>query len=448
MKNFTKVDKRKYSNPPNPSEANFIVFSMIVRFEELEAIINSFPQHGTKRNLNSRDTDYQNARACTVAWSGSKGNNVPILPWNLFSIGVVIDPEKIDAPYGDIIACNSNDLVPKIASEAPKAKYASLTKTDSKYTGKTIVRRLNDQLSPITNQATILKKEDGSHEIFPEGKIDVFAANIWRKYFKENRRKTNEVLCIQKSDCTNPIDGIFLDVTSNPYATIPSFARFFHLSREENRQSLKKLFESNQNLKLYIYDRNLEDHIVRVVDNITAIALIDQRTAFTKDFTSTLPVYQGVISATKEISETSQKSTSIPNKPKLETTNVSDSASSELAWRRKYYEKLGLQIQSYKQPAEEITTKEEKPDLDHKVEESNISKYQGQRKELRKKYYEKLGIHSQDREDIFDKFYEQKAHKTQEYKEDSSQNENPATSFEVIKALHSNSSNKNQENSK
>lgn len=296
---------KKYLNLPSPEQGNFILFSMTLSLEELESLIEKFPQFHEK---DSRGL-YQLARSCTVSWSGSEGYNVPILPWSKASvIGVVINPEKIDAPYGDIIASASLDRIPYEASKSDDeigslkavAKteeeidhgYKTKTKKHTKYKGKIVVERAlpeviqSSHAPKIITNLTRISKKDGYHEVFKEGSIEVFAENIWRKYFKRKFEKTNEVLCIQKIDATNPIVGIFWDVTDG--------IKGWNNELESTKDELIAIMNKSPQIDLYIYDRNQKEHIVRVVENKAAIEIIRAKNNFEENFVKDLPPYKGI----------------------------------------------------------------------------------------------------------------------------------------------------------
>ena len=303
-KNSRIESAEKYAHPPTPDKGNFILFSMVLDFAELQSLLETFPQFGDERKDPSTKESYQLGRSCTVAWSGVRGSNVSILPWQELQIGVVIDPDKIDAPYGDMFAFCSYDIIPD-ESELEGIKsdytgYVSKVKTNSKYEGKVIVeRRSNLPRKEITNQARIIKHEDG-HQILAEGSIEAFAGNVWRKYFKYGSNSTNEVLCTQKIDAGNPIVGIFLDITHGVYTdhSRPQEAllksTYPHLGRDPDRIEMLEILRRHPSLDLYSYDRNLEEHVVRVIENKEALQVLARKKEIGGGLLESLKPFSGI----------------------------------------------------------------------------------------------------------------------------------------------------------
>lgn len=276
----------KYEKPPNPSEANYIIFSMVEFLSELRDVVEHFPSHSDKKQRVTVYGPFQVARATTVAWSGSRGNNVPIAPWCGYQIGFVIDPNKVDVPYADFVASASYDVV-------LDEEYV-IEKSDSKYAGKKQLLRPWDRSNQaITNQAVLrklprLEEAQANCEILEAGDVNVFAENVWRKYFKSNITATNEALCIQKNGETNPVLGIFLDVSFDS-AELDEIVPATH--HDEDRQELIAILQKKPHLKLYIYDTRQEEHIVRVVENERAAELLASNCDFSKEYVGTLLPY-------------------------------------------------------------------------------------------------------------------------------------------------------------
>ncbi|MES2961903.1 MAG: hypothetical protein V4694_05910 [Pseudomonadota bacterium] len=268
----------KYSTSPTLDQGNFILFSMVLDIDELQKLLKDFPKPGDEVTLKDNQK-YQIARACTVAWSGIEEYNVPVQPWNELPFGVVINPYQIDTDYGDMFAFGSHDVVPnKNTSEG--GWYVSKIKEDTKYSGKIFVERVtHDNDYSLTNQAKILKQEDG-HQVLAEGNIEVFAGNVWRKYVKRENCKTNEVLCTQKIGGNNPIIGLFLNS-----------AEFLY---DQDRSKIVEILQNFSHLNLYIYDRSQPRDIARVVDNSAAQELLSQKRDLDRDYISTLKPYADI----------------------------------------------------------------------------------------------------------------------------------------------------------
>lgn len=294
----------KYEKPPNPSEANYIIFSMVEFLSEIKDVIEHFPSYSDKKQRVTVYAPFQVARAATIAWSGSRGNNVPIVPWCGYQIGFVIDPNRVDVPYADFVASASHDVV-------LDEEYV-IEKSNTKYAGKKQVLRPWDRSNQaITNQAILrklphLEEATGHREILEAGDVNVFAENVWRKYFKSNITATNEALCVQKNDADNPVLGIFLDISFDSAELDEIVPATRH---NEDRQELIAILQKKPHLKLYIYDRRQEEHIVRVIENEMAQDLLVKSEEFSKEYVANLPFYKNSLKETaKSDVESSPKS--------------------------------------------------------------------------------------------------------------------------------------------
>lgn len=98
------------------------------------------------------------------------------------------------------------------------------------------------------------KKESVYHT--SKGNAELFAKNIWRKFYKSSRYITdgimrlNEALVFQKAE-VNPIAGLIL---------LPQ-----NLAQETTTELLN-ILKANNSLKLFLYDPKAQEHIVRYLD--------------------------------------------------------------------------------------------------------------------------------------------------------------------------------------
>ncbi len=278
------ITSAKYSKAPNKSQADFIVFSMVLNSSELNKVLDHFPSYGDR--IEKFGEYYQRGRACTVTWSGASGCNTYVIPWQGLQVGIVIDPNKIDAPNGDMIAKGSYDIIPQ---ETSASRFIPSVKEDSKYIGKPVTLRVFKGKT-ITNQAKIIK-EDRNYQILEEGSIEAFAGNVWRKFFRRGFNQTNEVLCIKRVNASNPVVGLIFDV-SEKFNRLNKF--FLGFEKEQDRQEIMQIMRRNSHLQLYVYDRRQEEYTVRVVDNQQAIEMIECRQNFTQDFVANLTPFSSL----------------------------------------------------------------------------------------------------------------------------------------------------------
>jgi hypothetical protein len=107
-----------------------------------------------------------------------------------------------------------------------------------------------------------------------------FAKNIWRKWHKHPDRSHgyNEALIYAKTtQC--PINGIIIRID------------LIEKIKDDDMLRLINILTDYPNFKLFIYDKDLEEHIVREIDNTTAINLLQNKQLLTKEYIASLPPY-------------------------------------------------------------------------------------------------------------------------------------------------------------
>ena len=67
----------------------------------------------------------------------------------------------------------------------------------------------------------------------------------------------NEALCFRKKDGENPIDGVFINLSKDDINGL----------KQEEVDGVLEILRNNPRLKLYFYDSDSKDHIVRFCDN-------------------------------------------------------------------------------------------------------------------------------------------------------------------------------------
>jgi hypothetical protein len=250
---------------PHVGESNYLLISM-QSIKEIKSNLKKFPS--------STGID-----GCvgTLLWSGIKGNNIPVTlnpdrSLNQFGIGVVLNPEQLKIPQGDL-SCATSDGQLQVEVFKKDAITRNIfgvdpcvTRNKSKrgYYQKTI---FGD--SYTTNLAKYEKKPDQAGVSNDEGTPSVLAGNIWRKYFNNKRNHhrnadnveimhQNRALCFRKEK-QNPIVGFVITQYID----------------KNTAQVLKRKLEENPLLNLYFYDVTAKEHIVRYFDNTKAKAYFD-----------------------------------------------------------------------------------------------------------------------------------------------------------------------------
>jgi hypothetical protein len=175
-------------------------------------------------------------------------------------------------PQADTFALNSAGMIAKETYKKDTKKINRLGKEGDLYsTGypqkQGYLRYKGDEYSEeqvfvtniARNQHLPGKKESYYH---PRGNVEIFAQNIWRKYFKKDPNNTeivdyNEGIAFQEGH-DNPIEGLMVQIDSFNNDLYP----------------LLDILKRNKSLKLYLYHPQSKEHIVRYLDNSDAIEFI------------------------------------------------------------------------------------------------------------------------------------------------------------------------------
>jgi len=234
-----KENPEKYENPPSKNQANWVLCSM-GDISRLEYCLENFRQW-------EKDEDrYKNQKACssTLLWSGTEGNNVPIKLFGDKKIGFTLDPEKIDVPYAEFMAFQTESILPpteqtKNETKRRTSKYANKKGwfRDSHFSDDGIFAPNHAKWEHQPDDKS--GKKSGIYNEQPSA--DIFAKNVWRKYFKRTIDDLNEAMVIQKKGSPNPINGIFIDVTEGNI-------------KSEEKTKLIQILQARPHLNLYVYD--------------------------------------------------------------------------------------------------------------------------------------------------------------------------------------------------
>ena len=261
--------RRYETRKPTINQSNFLLFSMH-GLQGINHYLKNFPKDKT-------------AVSATLLYSGAAGYNVPVQTFEAETryTGFVIDPKKIDMPQADKIAYKSQGYVAK------EFKKNNTSINGEKYTSK--YPNKAGYLRPMgyaTNLARHERRQQGESTYHDVGSAKTFGGNIWHKFFKwtapshqhqppdkNNAMRLNEALVFQKGD-VNPITGLFL--TKTPDRAMAN--------------GLKEILHDNPTLKLYLYDIDAKENIVRWLDNGEAQKYLGQRNLdFNQAFTNATP---------------------------------------------------------------------------------------------------------------------------------------------------------------
>lgn len=252
----------KYETIPNSDEANYLLISMHT-IAGINAYLRDFPKNG-----------YYKGVSATVLWSGIEGSNVPVIPFGNQFFGVVLAPAFLEVPQADTVASGSYG---RIYSEYKK-------NTTSKYPNKKGYYRSSFFTTNLARNEHIAGTKESIYH--PTGSPEIFAKNIWRKFHKpytpkyavhpfcydEQMMYLNEAIVFQKFGF-NPIDGLVIRAMPSPYY----------------RDELLNILIKYPKLKLYLYDINSKEHIVRWVDNATGQNHLRQSVSFESAFNAASP---------------------------------------------------------------------------------------------------------------------------------------------------------------
>jgi len=259
FKFFTK--KEKYEIRPSRKQASYVLYSM-QNINKIKQFLHSFPKLG------------ENKFGCcaTLAWSGIKNYNVPVQCYKNQSIGFILDEKHIIVPQADILAKNSGGM---LQEEILKADAVNPTSTSEKLTTKFsqkagYYRTLFDKKIFVTNLACYerLPGKTG-HTYHQEGSAPTLSLNVWRKFFKPQKPNKDPLIkngimllneAIVFSNEKKPIKGLM--ITSTP--------------PKGDTLALALLLKENPSLKLYLYNVNAEEHIMRYIENDEAQECLEQ----------------------------------------------------------------------------------------------------------------------------------------------------------------------------
>ena len=278
--------EKKYERIPPATKANWMLFSMH-GIPGINAYLNHFP--GIYEQ--PKEPDYQHVKACSVSllWSGTAGNNVPIHTFGPLTTGFVLNPSLIEIPQADLIAYRSGGRVveEKLKTETDVYGDFGSTRQTSKYPQKAGYTRTGMGQGVFATNLARNEHLPGDKKLaiyHPKGRADVFAKNIWRKYFKtgkyhypdrenfyrdrENIMRLNEGIAFQKQENQNPIAGLLITDTPSQEISI----------------QLLDIMKQNPSLDLYLYSKHSPEHIVRVLNNNEGRHLLEHTVLFESAF--------------------------------------------------------------------------------------------------------------------------------------------------------------------
>lgn len=269
-----------HRNPtPKKDDAHWILFSVqsIDRINEnlSDKPGDRFPQVGEEQGVSA-----------SLVWTGIKGCNTPSTIFRGGSVGMVINPDCIEVPQADTLGYGSQSmLAPEVQKRPDSLKFG-------------FFRPMPDDSALFkTNLAKYqVTENEGKKETayLKEGDINIFAENVWRKYFKEREDEWkhaedistgtgkkivhyNEAIVFHKPDKPNPIIGLML----------------FDIPSKEVMGKLNQTLINSPSLTLSLYNPHAEDHIVRTMSNADAQTLLgkliknEKNTSFTDIFNNT-----------------------------------------------------------------------------------------------------------------------------------------------------------------
>ena len=192
----------------------------------------------------------------TVVWSGGKGQNVPVLPFQTYSLGFVIDPGAIDVFQADFCAMGSR----------------CMRKLEREVTSKSGVKKAQHiRVGWVTNYARHEPVGPGVKISRPTGSMDIFSNAVWYKYFRRSKKYRplrwdpdmmglNEAVVYAKEK--NPIIGLLMVAPGT--AVLPcSLVR----QMKETVGILKEEMIKSPSLQLFLYDMHAPEHIVRYMSH-------------------------------------------------------------------------------------------------------------------------------------------------------------------------------------
>jgi hypothetical protein len=233
------------------------------------------------------------ARSVSVIFSGENGLSIPVdLFGSATSLGYVIDPREATIPHGEFYAaCTFGQVKADVPVES------------SKYNKEKLGHQRNGIWIP--NYALYSTRKGKKQSI---ASFDTFFDNIFRRYFSQPKKQTDERRRTNKPDQNsikahrryngqgnmgfaegligqrdelNPIKGVILCLDERGGAG----------PNKIDIDQLRELINDNPHLKLYIYNKNeaqQRNHIVRYMDNNKAKGLLGVLGADHKDIVATI----------------------------------------------------------------------------------------------------------------------------------------------------------------
>jgi len=222
------------------------------------------------------------AISATMVVSGKEGKSVPVSLAGGTQFGLVFSPEKVNVPHADFVGYHSHGQISEKEEQKAGFKYYDYVgdkQLDSKYSEKRGTPRFNDRGDFIDFAANYAKYDGATKKTSKEASLGIMMKNLWRRYHQEPKKYDdghvqegrhggkgvmthNELMVFQKGD-ENPVEGLFIDVSNG------------NLNDDQVRIVLDAL-KKNPHLKLYVYDRNQKDHIVRVCSSNDGGALLEK----------------------------------------------------------------------------------------------------------------------------------------------------------------------------
>lgn len=286
-------------------KSHYLLFSMQSVKAIKETFLTQFPINAHQVGENS-----QLACCSTIVWSGEE--NVRVQEYSDSSgIGIVLHPNNVEIPQGDLRAKNSgNQLVKESKKSDFKdsvkgfGEYNSVPKPlNTKYANKAgYARQVNGKNNSGAFFTTNLAKHEvtgeGQSVYHEEGSVSLFAMNILKKFIKysqyakvKTQKKKihphrgrqyinanqemclNEALIYQKVGQPNPIIGFI--ITKD-------------LSASE-KQQLLALMKEKKDFSLYFYNIKAGKNIVRLLSNDQAIDFLESQSTFQQAFETAIP---------------------------------------------------------------------------------------------------------------------------------------------------------------
>lgn len=263
--------------PPNDGSTSLLLVS-IANGSSIQYALERFPEsppNGQFSDYKGEITGDVNIQGISASFlfSGKKGKNIPV---NLFcpdsdsdkgGIGFVMNHSKLDVPFASFHAYKSGSMYRPsaerdiVGSEECDGFNLPTTITTAKFPQikGCILYDVGDERHFWPNFAKWQRSTETFHN---EGRAEIFAEALWRKYFKEGKGQgiedLHEVCCWKKTDENNPVMGLFIRIKQ---VTAKNVNEILYILQEQG----------NEHLKLYLYNEEAKEDIVKFCDNQTAI---------------------------------------------------------------------------------------------------------------------------------------------------------------------------------